>query len=303
MALLLRASKVADGKAEIIINSGQIIIGRLPSSNLVLAGAEVEPIHAMIEFAENGDANLMDMGSETGVKLNGNTIEVLQTIKPGDWFEIGGVRIDVLDPVEVMKAVQAARPPPPKPPPLPPAPPVAATKHGAAETKPIVDAKAAAAKEENKDEKDSLRETMIAEMPSAKNGRADGMAFKKEHKSSDTTAEIDAGMLFRPGKERPSGAVVEVVAFWGSNILDVRHYGGESAPGDAPRSKDIRIGNEEDGHIIGVGPSSDTRNHLLATVSGTRTTVHLDKDMKGRFRRGGRFEKVQCPIAVSIDNN
>ena len=61
MALLLRASKVADGSPrELVLSSGQIIIGRLPNNHLVLPGSNVEPIHAIIEQDDAGDFNLID---------------------------------------------------------------------------------------------------------------------------------------------------------------------------------------------------------------------------------------------------
>jgi TonB family protein len=318
MALLLRASKVADGKAEIILDAGQIIIGRLPSNNLVLAGAGVEPIHAMVEINEAGEGTLMDMGSDSGVRLNGRTIEVLETIKPGDHFEIGNVRIDVLDPADLAKAVEDKKkidekplPPPPPPPapragvqPLPAQQPVA-PKEVVVAKEPVVAPEAPRYTATQEIKPNDLRKTVVAAAPKQPSPVVAPKAEAKDIRKPEIggTAHMDGGQIFQPGKERPSGAVVEVVAFWDSSILDVRHYGGESAPGDAPRSNNIRIGNEEDGHIIGVGPGADTRNYLLGTVSGSRTTVFLDKDMKGRFRRGGRFEKVAGPKEVSLDNN
>jgi outer membrane biosynthesis protein TonB/pSer/pThr/pTyr-binding forkhead associated (FHA) protein len=308
MALLLRASKVADGKAEILVDSGQVIIGQLPSNNLVLPGPNVEAIHAMIEFNEAGEPTIMDMGSDSGVKLNGRTIEVVETIKYGDVVEIGSVRISVLDPSRAAAPPEMPQPtttPPPPPPPMP-----------AAGLKPVPNFQktVVAVPNEIKTGEQVSSETQpqaelgktIVQAPLKQKAKREASVenFPEEDRKAEQNpvAVIAAPVLFRPGKERPTGATVEVVAFWKSSILDVRHYGGKAEKDEAPRPDDIYIGNEEDGHLIGVGPASKTRNLLLGKVSGSQSTVFLNSEMKARVRRGGRFEKVDGPREFTLSN-
>ena len=74
----------------------RILIGTLMSNEVVIRAPGVEPIHAMIEVLDDGSEILTDLGSQTGVQLNGKQIEVESPIKIGDVVTIGDVKIDVL---------------------------------------------------------------------------------------------------------------------------------------------------------------------------------------------------------------
>lgn len=97
MTLFLVANKVAPGYPDsFVLESGQVIVGRLTTNHLVLQGGNIEPIHAMIEIdPESGIATVVDMASEIGVKLNGQPIDVSASIKIGDQITIGDVVISV----------------------------------------------------------------------------------------------------------------------------------------------------------------------------------------------------------------
>ena len=43
------------------------------SNEVVIRAPGVEPIHAMIEVLDDGDEILTDLGSQTGVQLNGGS--------------------------------------------------------------------------------------------------------------------------------------------------------------------------------------------------------------------------------------
>jgi outer membrane biosynthesis protein TonB/pSer/pThr/pTyr-binding forkhead associated (FHA) protein len=291
MALLLRANKVADGKSEILVDFGQVIIGRLASNNLVIPGNDVEPIHAMVEVdSQTGECTLIDMGSESGVRLNNQVIEVVQPIKPGDIIQIGSIRIEVLDP-ESIKAV----PPPPL---------VPGKAAGAGlPPPPRAEERSDAALRKTEVAPGDLRKTVVQERPEFSPGKNEP---RLEQDDADEVskigkpARIAQPQLFKPGKERPAGATLEVVAFWDQSILDVRHYGGRAAKDEQPRPREVYIGNEEDGHLIGVGPRADTRNYLFADADDSKTTIHLNGDMRARIRRGGRFEKVSGPTDINL---
>lgn len=111
MAIFLVASKVVPGFPDsFVLESGQVILGRLTNNHLVLPGSNIEPIHAMIELdPETGVASVLDMASETGVSVNGKRIEVSAALKVGDRIAIGDVVIEVKEPVETKAQVQPAK--------------------------------------------------------------------------------------------------------------------------------------------------------------------------------------------------
>jgi TonB family protein len=97
MALLLVANKVMTGYPDsVVLEAGQIIIGRLTTNHIVLSGGSIEPIHAMIETdPETGVTAVIDMASDVGVLLNGRRVDVSANIKAGDRISIGDVTIEV----------------------------------------------------------------------------------------------------------------------------------------------------------------------------------------------------------------
>ncbi len=97
MALFLVANKVSPGYPDsFVLESGQVIVGRLTTNHFVIPGANVDPIHAMIEMdPETGLASVIDMASETGVKVNGKRIDVSTNISVGDEIVIGDIVISV----------------------------------------------------------------------------------------------------------------------------------------------------------------------------------------------------------------
>jgi TonB family protein len=277
MALLLKASQVVPGNAnEVVLEEGQLIIGRLPSNHLVIPGADVEPIHAMIEMDDKGVATLIDMGSDGGVKLNSKVIEVVESIKVGDVITIGSVRIVVLD----ASAAISAEP-----------------KNGSFKD----DHKTAVSSETKASFKTSSnqKETVAASLDNRKTVKA---VYDEE--SSDTKfkniPKIKYGALFQPGKERGQGSTLEVVAFWDESILDVRHYGGSVKPGEIPRPNEVILGNEEDDHIIGVGPKANTRNLKLADVDIGKANIVLNSEMRAKVRRGAKYEKLEGPAKFKL---
>ncbi|RZA13838.1 MAG: FHA domain-containing protein, partial [Proteobacteria bacterium] len=52
----------------------RLMIGSLLSNEVVIRAPGVEPIHAMIEVLENGIHILTDLGSQSGVYLNGQKV-------------------------------------------------------------------------------------------------------------------------------------------------------------------------------------------------------------------------------------
>lgn len=78
----------------VVIDQSPFMIGSLLSSQLVLTGEGVAPLHALIEF--NSDAWMItDLGSESGVKVNSKKIEIESGIDVGDEIQIGSTKIKI----------------------------------------------------------------------------------------------------------------------------------------------------------------------------------------------------------------
>lgn len=246
MALFLVANKVSPGYPDsFVLESGQVIVGRLTTNHLVLTGSKVDPIHAMIELdPTTGIATVVDMASAGGVLVNDKRIEVSAIITVGDKIQIGDSLISVKEAPE-----------------------------------------SAESKSAQKDHDTS---------PSARGGQA----------KAAVPRIANSRLLFTAEKDRRTGSTLEVVAFWDQSILDVRHYGGEQlSPDDEPRSNSVIIGNESDGHLIGVGPKGNARNLKIADVRGSKAVVHLNSEMRARVRRGTRFDQVTGPAEVQLSAN
>ena len=92
------------------LTGDKILLGTLLSNHIVLQGEGIDPIHALIESYDDGNRwGMTDLGSQTGVKLNGQLIEVEADISPSDVIEIGNNKLVI----EVVRAEVAGRPVPP----------------------------------------------------------------------------------------------------------------------------------------------------------------------------------------------
>jgi TonB family protein len=358
MTLVLKADRAVDGSpSEAAVDSGQLIIGRLPSNHIVIASQRVEPIHAMVERdEETGDVRLMDMASEEGITVNGKKVDVVVTIKAGDIIQIGDVSLTVreIDAEEFMAtsamATQAdaideaggIEAPPSRlletflgHPSQVEAP---AEAHGSADedsnqdelevgyaadngrgqssttvSAPVQSSAADAASRRSESQRASRVEGAARGSAGAQNvssiraaagsGLATGAPALGRSQASAAVGretEVPRENLFAPGKERPGGSTLEVVAFWEDKILDVRHYGGRAKAGEDERPTEVYIGNEEHGHLIGVGPKANTRNYLLGRVDGAKTKVYLNGEMRAKVRRSDRVERVTGPAKFDL---
>jgi pSer/pThr/pTyr-binding forkhead associated (FHA) protein len=73
---------------------GPVVIGRSPGADIVVGDDFVSGRHAKVSPAGD-EAVLEDLGSTNGTVLNGQTISVPQTLRPGDTIDIGAVRLKV----------------------------------------------------------------------------------------------------------------------------------------------------------------------------------------------------------------
>jgi hypothetical protein len=84
-----------------------IKLGRLASSHLQLEHDAIARMHAVIEVGQDGNARLVDLGSQSGTRLNGSPIERSSALRSGDKLEIGPYRLEIAI-AEAMPAVERA---------------------------------------------------------------------------------------------------------------------------------------------------------------------------------------------------
>ena len=96
----------------------RMLIGTLLSNDVVIRADGVEPIHAMIEILDSDRFVLTDLGSEAGVLLNANKINVEHDLKKGDTITIGNVDIKVEEFGASTKQMATRDGLPPVPPPM-----------------------------------------------------------------------------------------------------------------------------------------------------------------------------------------
>jgi pSer/pThr/pTyr-binding forkhead associated (FHA) protein len=86
----------------------QIIIGRSPSSNLVLEDQDVSREHAILRRTLDG-VEILDLGSKNGVYVNNKLVSEVQSLKDGDEILLGSTKLEFYDPVEAyLKSLESA---------------------------------------------------------------------------------------------------------------------------------------------------------------------------------------------------
>ena len=95
MALELRFTIPGQVERSVPLDQPQMKIGALLSNQVVLRAPGVDPIHALVEDDGAGNWMLTDLGSATGVKINGRIIDVEERLKDGDVVTIGSVNLTV----------------------------------------------------------------------------------------------------------------------------------------------------------------------------------------------------------------
>lgn len=234
MALELRLSIPGQSLKTLPMDQSPIVVGSLLSNNLVVTAAGVDPIHAVFETNPNGDWIVTDLGSDTGVKVNGRAVNVEQVIKVGDIIEIASAKISI--------SVASAQ----------------ADGAGAA-------------------------------VAAAAIGRSEPEPEQRPHNSL-IKRKIEATrkkLLFSPKDARPSGDVLEVVAYWGGTILEVEHF--------HPTFKEfdrVTIGDPTDCHFIAAGKEQLSK-YTMAKVKDDGYRLLLRPEMTARLRRGGNVQQVK----------
>lgn len=88
----LKLKLPAGGEQEYEISKAEITIGRGETNDIVLQDTKASRMHARFEFNENGEVEVLDLGSTNGVKVNGVRVEKA-VLKPEDVVVIGDSQI------------------------------------------------------------------------------------------------------------------------------------------------------------------------------------------------------------------
>ncbi len=260
----------------------RLMIGSLLSNEVVIRAPGVEPIHAMIEVLENGVHILTDLGSQSGVLLNGKKVDVESPIEIGDKITIGNVQVEV----HVVQAAPALAPR------LEDRAQAGDTKNLSVKKTVVAGANvrnAAAARHD--DDEDSEHADDMSDDP-----RSTVLADPGGHdRGSDGEDAVEP--LFNPRNAKPSGNVLEVVAYWEDTILDVDMF--------HPKIKNfekVTIGTPGKAHFI-AGGTGDIKRYKLASVQKDGYTVHLSSDMSARIRKGGRVIEEKGDATIDMSKN
>ncbi len=279
MAFELRFQVPGQLPRTIPADQSRMMIGTLLSNHVVLRAPGVDPIHALIEEVEAGKWIVTDVGSETGVKVNGVLIDVEASLKVGDKISVGSVVLEFAEQTQVI-------PPPPVP------------GIGATIPAPANVTSATSAKTDVRVSADKLR-TPAASVPPQTNPKvsAEGRAtVRQEAPSEALERRVQKNVLFHPRDAVPKGDTLEVVAYWGDTVLDVDLFHPSFKKFDH-----VTIGVTPIAHFIAAGEEHFVKHNLVRFSSSGGYKLKLLNGMDTRIRRGGKVEKIDGQASVSLD--
>lgn len=259
MSLELRFTVTGEAERSVGLDQPPIKIGSLLSNQVVLRALGVDPIHALIEQIDGGAYVITDLGSATGVRVNGRVVDVESPIKVGDIISIGSVDL-------IVSERQSA-----------------ATALGAPAAASVVSSDRAAVGA------DSTASTLAPQSPAAvlvEGAAVAGAANGNERKKD---------LLFSPRNARPSGDVLEVVAYWGDTVLEVELF--------HPTYKgfqSVTIGDPSKTHLLAAGREHIDSHTLASFTSDGGFDIHLRDGMQARLRKNGKVEKATNESSIGL---
>jgi outer membrane biosynthesis protein TonB/pSer/pThr/pTyr-binding forkhead associated (FHA) protein len=269
------------------VDQKRMMIGTLPSNHVVMRAPGVDPIHALIEELEDGRWIVTDVGSETGVKVNGVLIDVESALNPGDKISFGSMIIEFAEQTQIV-------PPPPL-----------AVSPGAnvREAGPSSQAVGGSGVP-------NAPASAVSYKPSTPpNSASSTTTVRKDPPPQEVERRVQKNLLFSPRDARPQGDVLEVVAYWGDSVLDVELFHPTFKNTDVfsplnPTHKDndhVTIGVTPHAHFIAAGAEHFIKHTLVRFSSKGGYKLSLLKGMDTRVRRGGKVEKIDGEGRVSLD--
>ncbi|MCX6123210.1 MAG: AgmX/PglI C-terminal domain-containing protein [Proteobacteria bacterium] len=253
------------------MDQSRMMIGTLPSNHVVLRAPGVDPIHALVEESEPGRWLVTDVGSETGIKVNGVLIDVEAPLKIGDKISVGSLILEFAEQTQFV-------PPPPIP---------AIVGSPETQTPPAIPS--------IKPPTETVKLSHVPTNPPADKGASRG-TVRSESIPEQNERRVPKQVLFSPRDARPSGDILEVVAYWGDSVLDVDLF--------HPQYKDydsVSIGVTPVAHFISAGEEHFLKHTLAKFSSSGGYKLKLLKGMDTRIRRGGKVERIEGEGSVSLD--
>lgn len=291
MAFELKFQIPGQLQRSIPLDQSRMLVGTLLSNQVVLRAPGVDPIHGLIEEVD-GQWQVTDVGADTGIKVNGVLIDVEEKIKPGDKITFGSVVVEFVDqtveiapppPLAITVASKPASPPspfagiqPPAPAPVSPVAPKTPLSVNLADDKPV------SAVADSSADSAAHKSTVRSPTPAAPGSIAERRAKKP--------------VLFSPRDARPTGDILEVVAYWEDTVLDVDLF--------HPEFKDfnsVTIGVTPDAHFVAAGEDHFVSHTLARFSSNGGFKLKLLKGMETRLRRGGKVEKIAGEGSVALE--
>ena len=264
----------------------RILIGTLMSNEVVIRAPGVEPIHAMIEVLDDGTEILTDLGSQTGVNVNGKQIEVESRLKVGDVITIGDVKIDVLafgaSSSENFHTATTRMP-------------TQSEGSNSIQDDPQENVGSTIPPKSNINTKTEVSpESPLASEDKPSKQQPTNPSSVGETVRRPPKADRKSAILFSPRAAKPSGDVLEVVSYWGDTVLDVDLF--------HPQDKDFQkatIGTPPHAHFL-AGGKSYIKSHLLAHVSSKGYKIRMLQDMQARVRKGGEVLEIKGKESISL---
>ena len=276
MNLVLRYNLEGRPSQATPLDQPTLSIGCLASNKVVLPGAE--PVHGIIEQLEDGQWRISDLGSDQGIYLNNNKIDVETILKLGDVIKIGKHLLTVDQQKE-----PAALPVLPIPTDR-----MSFQKPG----KDIVDTEITP-KENAPTLQKKFEDT--AKLDEAPSNNTQFATTKKMQRMENGAGIRQASPEVEPEKvkklfvnrdAKAGGDVLEVVSYWGTSVLEIEHYTG------GPGSHTAKIGTPPADQFIAAG-DEDLSGYTLARVVKEGYKIYLKSGMKARLRRSGKIDRVE----------
>lgn len=264
------------------VDQRRMMIGTLPSNHVVMRAPGVDPIHALIEEIAPGSWIVTDVGSETGVKVNGVLIDVEASLKHGDKISFGSVVVEFAEQLPVV-------PPPPA---------IGAERPSAVGVQTRVAPDSAPVSGASTDGRSSGQMHVVG-----------SSTVRQEPDQKQVDRRVQKNGLFSPRDARPQGDVLEVVSYWGDSVLDVDLFHPTFKNVDLfspfnPTHKHndhVTIGVTPHAHFIAAGEEHFVKHTLARFSSSGGYKLKLLDGMDTRIRRGGKVEKVEGQGSVSLD--
>jgi DNA-binding CsgD family transcriptional regulator len=98
------------GRGIVVELGARTTIGRAPDCDVVVDDDGVSRRHACVEIDAEGNADVVDLESKNGTRVNGSAI-TRERLRPGDLVEVGSIRLELrsLAPAELAQARRTAR--------------------------------------------------------------------------------------------------------------------------------------------------------------------------------------------------